>query len=220
MAEPQPDWPPNTIITGFTFYDAKGEGTRRLPPELKAFIDRGEPPVVFTLGSAEVYAPGCFFTESVKAAEMLKLRAVLLVGDSGPPPVNLPEHIVAAGYAPFSELFSHASVIVHQGGIGTAAQALRSGRPSLVTPRIFDQVDNAARLVRLGTSRTIGRKAYAAKRIAVELKRLTRVDRYQIRAAEAAHRVQEEDGVGTACDAIEQLLHGRVRTLRFAADAH
>jgi spore coat polysaccharide biosynthesis predicted glycosyltransferase SpsG len=43
-----------------------------------------------------------------------------------------------------------ASVVVHQGGIGTTAEALRSGRPMLVVPFAHDQYDNAERVRRLG----------------------------------------------------------------------
>jgi hypothetical protein len=34
-------------------------------------------------------------------------------------------------------------------------KALRAGRPTLVMPYSYDQPDNAARVARLGTSRTI-----------------------------------------------------------------
>jgi UDP:flavonoid glycosyltransferase YjiC (YdhE family) len=47
----------------------------------------------------------------------------------------LPEGVVAVDYAPFSELFPRAAVIVHHGGIGTTGLAMRSGRPMLVRGR-------------------------------------------------------------------------------------
>ena len=51
FAKPQPDWPANTVLTGFVFYDGSN-GEAELIPELKQFLDAGEPPIVFTLGSA------------------------------------------------------------------------------------------------------------------------------------------------------------------------
>ena len=51
--------------------------------------------------------------------------------------------VAAFGYAPYSGLFPRCSAIVHQGGVGTTAQAMRSGRPMLVVPFGFDQHDNA-----------------------------------------------------------------------------
>lgn len=210
LAEPQPDWPPNTVVTGFTFYDAKREGAEwSLSPALETFLGTAEPPIVFTLGSAAVHVPGRFFEESARAAAMLKRRAVLLTGDN-PPPADLPMGTIASTYAPFSELFPRARAVVHSGGIGTVSQALRSGRPMIVTPYGFDQPDNAARLARLGTSCTIHRNAYTAERIATQLERLLQRPRYTERAVTLAQRLHDEDGTRVACDAIEdQLRNGR-----------
>ncbi len=141
------------MVAGFTFYDGT-QGGAELTPELKQFLDAGEPPIVFTLGSAAVMTPGSFYQESIQAAKLLNRRAVLLIGKNAPPE-NLPDDILAVSYAPYSQIFPYACAIVHQGGIGTTAQALRAGRPTLVMPYSHDQPDNAARVERLGTSRTI-----------------------------------------------------------------
>lgn len=203
LGAPQPDWPENTVVTGFTFYDGKPES--KLAPELKQFLDGGEPPVVFTLGSAAVLAAGDFYEASVRAAKRLERRAVLLIGNN-PPPEPLPKSIVAFDYAPFSEIFPHACAIVHQGGVGTTAQGLRAGRPTLVVPYSHDQPDNAARLERLGTSRTIPRKQYSASRVVKELGKLLNNPSYAVRATEIGQIVRTENGVTVACNEIEKLL--------------
>jgi len=79
LAEPQPDWPPNTIVTGFPFYDGSTQASS-LPPDLVSFLGSGDPPIVFTLGSSAVVDPGDFYRESAEAAWLLKRRAVLLLG--------------------------------------------------------------------------------------------------------------------------------------------
>ncbi len=204
LAKPQPDWPTNTVITGFTFYDGS-EGGAELTPELKQFLDVGEPPIVFTLGSAAVMTPGSFYQESIQAAKLLNRRAVLLIGKNAPPK-NVSEDIIAVSYAPYSQIFPRACAIVHQGGIGTTAQALRAGCPTLVMPYSHDQPDNAARVERLGTSRTIPRKHYSAVRVAKKLCELLENPRYALKAAEIGRIIQAENGVGVACDAIEKQL--------------
>jgi rhamnosyltransferase subunit B len=207
LAKPQPDWPENTVLTGFTFYDDNKDKTE-LTPELQQFLDAGEPPLVFTLGSAAVLNPGVFYQESIQASTQLNRRAVLLMGEN-PLPDNLPKEIVAIDYAPYSKIFPHAGVIVHQGGIGTTAQALQAGRPTLIIPYTYDQPDNAARVRRLGISRTIPRDRYSASRVANELSELVGNPSYAATAAEIGRMVQAENGVGVACDAIEvQLEHG------------
>jgi rhamnosyltransferase subunit B len=131
----QKDWPANTLITGFCYYDADA-GNAKLPPHLEKFVTGGDAPTVFTLGSAAVLAAGDFYEVSAKAAMELGVRAVLLIGTDprNRPATTLPESICVAEYAPYSALFSRAKLIVHQGGVGTTAQCLRAGKPMLIMP--------------------------------------------------------------------------------------
>jgi UDP:flavonoid glycosyltransferase YjiC (YdhE family) len=207
LGQPQPDWSPNTVVAGFTFYDGTQVGAD-LTPELKQFLDGGEPPIVFTLGSAAVMNAGSFYQESLEAAQQVSRRAVLLIGNN-PPPKNLPSSVLATSYAPYSQVFPRACAIVHQGGIGTTAQALKAGRPTLITPYSHDQPDNAARVQRLGTSRTIERKRYSASQVAKELDELLGNPGYSAKAAEIERIVQAENGVAVACDAIENQLRNK-----------
>ncbi|MFM9108664.1 MAG: glycosyltransferase [Chloroflexota bacterium] len=57
----------------------------------------------------------------------------------------MPRGLIATPYAPLSALLPRARAVIHQGGIGTLAQAMRSGQPSLIVPFAHDQPDNAAR---------------------------------------------------------------------------
>jgi UDP:flavonoid glycosyltransferase YjiC (YdhE family) len=205
LADKQPDWPPQTVITGFPFYDQDGAGG--MPPELAGFLDVGPPPVVFTLGTSAVADAGPFYDYSAAAAKRLGRRAVLLVGKNPRNrPASLPDGIMAAAYAPYSELFPRAAAIVHQGGVGTTAQAMRSGRPVLVVPYAHDQPDNAERVTRLGIARTIARHRYTPGRATTELRRLLDNPAYFHRASEVGRQIRQEDGVGAACDALETLF--------------
>lgn len=205
LGEPQPDWAANTLVTGFPFYDENGSS---LAPELAQFLDEGEPPIIFTLGSSAIWNAGNFYIESIAAAQRLGRRGVLLVGSDplNQPSQPLPKNVIAVAYARYAQIFPRASVIVHQGGIGTTGQALRAGKPMLVMPFGGDQYDNGARIERLGVGRTIMRKQYTAERAAVELKQLFDNPSYRERAADLGRRVQAEDGVRAACDAIDEQL--------------
>ena len=116
IARPQPDWPTNTVQPGYVYYDREGEGLE-LAPELAEFLDAGEAPIVFTLGSSAVHDPRGFFEESAKAARALGRRAVFLIGENTPPQ-SLSSDGIAVPYAPFSELLPRAAAVVHQGGSG------------------------------------------------------------------------------------------------------
>jgi UDP:flavonoid glycosyltransferase YjiC (YdhE family) len=206
LGTPQKDWPEHTEITGFCYYDADA-GNAALPAHLEAFLKAGPAPVVFTLGSAAVLAAGKFYEFSAKAAMRLGIRAVLLIGSD---PRNrlkqtLPETICVAEYAPYSALFSRVAMVVHQGGVGTTAQCLRAGKPMLIMPYSHDQPDNGRRMRRLGVARVIQRGDYTPMRVARKLKAMLEEPQFALRAAEVARRLEHEDGVKAACDALEGL---------------
>jgi len=204
LATPQPDWPPHTQVTGFSFY----QEPNGLAPELARFLDAGPAPLVFTLGSSAVNAAGPFYQESVETARRLGCRAVLLVGadPQNQPPEPLPPGVLAVPYAPHGDLFPRALAIIHQGGIGTTGQALRAGRPMLVVPHAFDQPDNAVRVTNLGVARTLLPKHYTATRAVEHVRALLEDPHYAHRAAEVGGMVRGEDGVERACDALETYL--------------
>jgi rhamnosyltransferase subunit B len=205
LGPPQPDWPPDTTVTGFCCYDQE-EHRRGLSEELSAFLDAGPPPIVFTLGTSAVMVAGNFYRESLKAAQQLNRRAVFLIGKDernqlGP----LPAGMIAAEYAPYSELFPRSAAIVHQGGAGTAGQAMRAGKPMVVVPFAHDQPDHAARLKRLGVSETVPRHACTARRLAEALRRVLSDARYAEKATHVGAEVRRESGVTAACEALESI---------------
>lgn len=207
----QKDWPANTLITGFCFYDSDA-GNAALPPNLEEFLAAGEPPVVFTLGSAAVLAAGDFYEQSARAAMRLGVRAVLLIGNDprNRPETALPESICIAEYAPYSALFPRARLIVHQGGVGTTAQCLRAGRPMLIMPYSHDQPDNARRMKRRGVAQVIQRASYKPWRVSRRLTSMLAVPDYEREAQSVAAALALEDGVKSACDALEA-LHKRMQ---------
>jgi UDP:flavonoid glycosyltransferase YjiC (YdhE family) len=209
----QKDWPAHTLITGFCYYDADG-GNAALPENVERFMDAGEPPVVFTLGSAAVLAAGEFYEVSAQAAMRLGIRAVLLIGTD---PRNrlttaLPESVCVAEYAPYSALFNRAAMVVHQGGVGTTAQCLRAGKPMLIMPFSHDQPDNARRMRRLKVAEVIQRGSYTPWRVARRLKAMLAELRLAQRSESVAQQLGQEDGVRSACDALEE-FYRRSRSL-------
>jgi rhamnosyltransferase subunit B len=203
----QRDWPTHSLITGFCFYDAEN-GNAELPSNLEKFLNDGPAPIVFTLGSAAVLAAGRFFEYSARAAMEMGVRAVLLVGkdERNRPQLELPDSICVAEYAPYSALFSRASLVVHQGGVGTTAQCLRAGKPMLIMPYSHDQPDNARRMRRLKVSRTIQRENYTPLGVARKLRKMMEEPMFAQRAQNVMKLLSQEDGTKTACDALENLF--------------
>ena len=199
---PQPDWPAQTVATGFPFFDQPIAAD----PALEAFLDAGPPPIIFTLGSSAVMNPGDFFRESAEAARRLGRRALLL---GASPAFGASEHgsdLFACAYGSYARIFTQGAAVVHQGGVGTTAEALRAGRPMLVVPYGADQPDNAARVARLGVGRVLARPQYRAKRVARELAELLENSQYAERGEQLRAKIRAENGSGAACDLIEAAL--------------
>jgi rhamnosyltransferase subunit B len=209
----QKDWPEHTLITGFCFYDADA-GNAALPAKIEEFLTAGETPVVFTLGSAAVLAAGDFYEVSARAARRMGVRAVLLIGSDprNRPQTALPDSICVEEYAPYSALFPRVTMVVHQGGVGTTAQCLRAGKPMLIMPYSHDQPDNARRMRRLKVSRTIQKGSFTPARVARKLTAMLAEPRFAERAASVAKQQGQEDGVRTACDALEGLYRDTRKT--------
>jgi UDP:flavonoid glycosyltransferase YjiC (YdhE family) len=204
LARPRSDWPVSTLQTGFCFFDESSPGEES--QEIRDFLDAGEPPIVFTLGSAAVMDAGSFFDESVKAAKSIGKRAILLYGRDNEPPHGLTDDIVGFDYAPFSQVFGRAACVVHQAGVGTTGQVLRAGVPQLIMPFSHDQPDNAARVRRAGVAEIIRRGDYNAETASNALKNILGEPGYSENARRLKQIVDSENGTAIACDAIEEVL--------------
>jgi UDP:flavonoid glycosyltransferase YjiC (YdhE family) len=184
------DAPDGLALTGFP---PAPEGV--LPVEVQRWLDAGPPPLVVTLGSVAQGLGGArFWAEAAALARSLGLRAVLLHGKA---PVQEGPDLLPLSYAAHAPLFPQAAAIVHHGGIGTTAEALRAGRPQLVVPVGADQPDNAARLIRLGAAISLPIGRFTADRAARKLTRFLDGFDYAA-AARRADEIRAESGAGEA----------------------
>ena len=208
LAKPQPDWPPNTVVTGFPFYDRRDFfGEKEMPNGLMEFLNNGPAPIIFTLGSSAYWVARDFYRDSIESARALGRRALLLIGHSRNALRSpLPDGVAAFEYAPYSEVLPRACAIVHQGGVGTTGQGMRSGQPVLIVPHAHDQFDNAARVERLGCGRVLSRPRYNAETAIRELRLLLEDPEYRESAARVRAVIRAEDGARVAADEIEKVL--------------
>jgi UDP:flavonoid glycosyltransferase YjiC (YdhE family) len=197
---PQPDWPDKVKITGFPFLDRIDEP---LEQKVDGFLLQGEPPIIFTLGSAAVIADGEFYRTAARVAQRLGKRAVLVAGPHAASlEPSLSASAIALEWASFPGLFSRASVVVHTGGVGTTAQALRAGVPQLVVPFAHDQFDNADRVIRMGCGRVLFRTKVTEKSLARELESLLSSSNYRQIAQREGNLIREEQGAANAAETL------------------
>lgn len=194
-----------TLLAGFSVYDRDGPDEGGLSPQIDQFLSEGEPPLVFTLGSAFTLNGRQFYETSAEVARRLSRRALLLVGREAEAPLaaalNAPD-ILVAGYAPHSLIFPRAAACIHHGGIGTTAQALRAGAPQLICPIFADQPDNAMRAERFGVARVLPYPRYSLERAVRQLGALLTDPEVRLKARKTAELLAHEDGAGALTDLI------------------
>jgi UDP:flavonoid glycosyltransferase YjiC (YdhE family) len=209
-----PDWPPFVRETSFLFWDKPAAW--RAPDGLSAFLAAPGPVVAVSSGSMSqgtAAAFGGFYRESVAAIRAAGARALVIGAPADALPKPLPDEALALPFAPFSEVYPRCAAVIHHGGIGTTAQALRAGTPQLVVPWAVDQFWTGAQVWRIGAGRTIQRRAYTAARAIPLLRDLLHTAGYRDRCAAIAGQIAAEDGVATLCDALDEVLDGARRPI-------
>lgn len=202
FAEPAEDWPPQVRLTNFPLFDqVRDAQDGGLVPVTRP--GDGDPdPIVFTPGSAMLYACD-FFQVAIEACRRLGRPGLMLTRFRDQLPSTLPPFVRHVSYAPLSRLLPHAAAVVHHGGIGTLSQGLAAGVPQLVMPMAHDQLDNAERLERLGVGRTLSKRRFRASAVARLLAEMLGDVDLRRRCRSIAARCEESDGVTAACDLIE-----------------
>lgn len=203
FAQPQPDWPVKLMQWTFPLEDLAKE--QALTPELQAFLEQGDRPVVFTPGSANVQASH-FFAVAAESVRRVGCRAVFVTRDPGQVPNDLPAGVITVEYAPFSTLLRHAAVFVHHGGVGTMSQGFAAGVPQLIMAMAHDQPDNADRLERLGAGKGLSVRQFRAGRVAKELQRLLNDADIQQAAKECAAKLRHTPGADKLMSMIEACM--------------
>jgi UDP:flavonoid glycosyltransferase YjiC (YdhE family) len=198
---PQKDWPPFVRVTGFPLFDDSLDPSTEQPN-----ISTGsDAPIVFTAGTA-MKVGQAFFRQSVQLCEQLRRPGLLLTGFPEQLPSALPANVRHVRYMPFSQLFPKAAVVVHHGGVGTTAQALRAGVPQLIVPMAYDQPDNAFRIERLGVGLSLSPAAYQTSEATTVLSRLLNEEDRKRRCLEVAAKFEGHDAIKESCDLIERTL--------------
>jgi rhamnosyltransferase subunit B len=203
---PQPDWPTQVRCTGFPLLDTISN--HDFPEDVRAFLASGDPPVVFTSGTAMRHGHD-FFNVSTEVCKHLGIRGILLTRYGEQLPKALPADVRHFPYIPLSALLPNAAALVHHGGIGTSSQAMRAGIPQLIRPMAFDQFDNAFHLERLGVALSIDLRLYNTTQVEKKLERLIKEPAYTLRCRAIARWFDGVDAVSESCDLIDKMINKR-----------
>jgi UDP:flavonoid glycosyltransferase YjiC (YdhE family) len=121
-------------------------------------------------------------------------------------PEPTPPDVFTLPFVPFSQVYPRCAAVIHHGGIGSVAQALRAGTPMLVVPWGLDQFLLGQRVTNLRVGRWIARGQYTVDRVAPLLGALLADARFSTRARTIAGQIANQDGVAALCDRVERLI--------------
>ena len=129
------------------------------------------------------------------------------------------ENVMFLSSAPHDYLFPLCSVIVHHGGAGTTAAALRSGIPTIITPCIADQFDNAALVESAGCGIGFRKplKKIAYQMLANAMLKCSADDSegnnaFKTKSRQISDTLRQENGVQNAVQHIDEFVETRLDT--------
>jgi UDP:flavonoid glycosyltransferase YjiC (YdhE family) len=203
---------PQARMTGFWF-DEPAAGDWSPDPALGEFLARGAAPLVLSFSSLPLEDPARVVALHAEAATLLGLRLIIQQGWAGLTRDHLPaapgiraEDIFFAGHVPHDWLFPRCAAVIHHGGIGTTAQALRCGRPALVEPYCNDQFYNAGRIAALGVGAAADHRRLTPENLAGALSHHVLTEAVRRRAEAIGGLIGSEDGLALAAALIEPHL--------------
>jgi sterol 3beta-glucosyltransferase len=201
---PPPEWKGRAEMTGYWYLDSAAEW--KPPTDLSAFLESGTPPVYFGFGSMTLAQPHRTVETILKAAEKTGCRAVISSGWAGLAPDHVSSDIYVGDNLPHDWLLPRMASVCHHGGAGTAAAAMRAGKPSIVVPFFADQPFFGWWLEKIGVAPPRMREAQLTiDRLAHAIDRTLNDQTMRANAECLGEKIRAEDGNARAAELIEQM---------------
>lgn len=189
--------------------------------DLQTFLAADKRPPVYigwgsmTAGSAEQMA-----LLAVRSLKLAGERGIVLGGwaklnatmvKNAPDGEELEEYlasnIIFVDSAPHEWLFPRCSVTVHHGGAGTTAAALRSGKPTIITPCFLDQYGNAQLTLKSGVGVQMPQFCkVTAEQLSAAITRCIADAAMNVRSMKLGEALQKEDGLVVATEIIDSFV--------------
>lgn len=202
---PPADYPEHVHVTGYWFLDANSNWTP--PPALEAFLNAGEPPVYIGFGSLIDSKTEHLVQMLIAAGRAAGQRILLLSGWAGFQKMTLSDDVFVIPSAPHDWLFPRMAAVVHHGGAGTTAAALRAGVPTVVVPFFGDQPFWGHKVFETGVGpEPIPADQLNAMLLSEAIYQAVNDPTMRERAAQVGATIRAEDGIGSAIRILESLL--------------
>jgi sterol 3beta-glucosyltransferase len=194
---------PWTHVTGYWFLDS--ELDPEPSPGLSEFIASGPAPVCVGFGSMVDADPAATTQLVLDALRDSGQRGVLIRGQHGFGEARLPDSVFAVETISHDWLFERCAAVVHHGGAGTTAAALKAGVPSVVVPHMIDQYAWGRTIHELGAGPApLPRRKLTKPALQQAIAAAVSDSSFRERAAAIGRQIREEDGIACAVDVFER----------------
>lgn len=195
------DWEERHQIVGFAFAPSLSYTP---PPELEAFLAKGDA-IYLGFGSMTGFSPEELAKMASEAARLAGVRAVVASGWAGLQ-IAPTDDLFVIDEVPHDWLFPRVSAVAHHGGIGTFAEGLRWGKPTVIAAFFADQPYWGKLNQVLGTGpKHLMREKITAQNLAKAIREALDGP-YRARAEELGAKIRAENGAARAAEAIERAL--------------
>jgi len=196
------DWPRDLKCLGFHLANRSDEKLRGEVDEI--FTQLGSP-IIFTSGTG-VKDVVEIFREGRKICEQLQIPGLFVGGEMGKDELAGSPLCAHINYIDFEYALPKARAIIHHGGIGTTAQAIKAGIPQLIRPIKYDQPDNANRVSKLGLGAYVLPEFFTAETVAPMLSSLIAQASSNQALKNYSADVRASNAIAEACSLIEQRI--------------
>lgn len=201
FGQPVSDWPDNINLTGFPLFDEIKHEARN---DIEEFIQKQGKPILFTFGTG-IFNARELFEIGLEACEKIGCPGLFVGGGIDEEFIDSDRHM-HVDYVDFESVFPECLAVVHHGGIGTMAQAIRAGVPQLIRPQAFDQFDNADKVLHLALGLHIMSEKFDVKKVAHSLNVLINSQYVKDRAEYFSSLIKRDSPIDNVCDLIESSL--------------
>jgi UDP:flavonoid glycosyltransferase YjiC (YdhE family) len=119
--------------------------------------------------------------------------------------IRLHDNQVGESFLPQPSILPMVDLVITHGGNNTVTEAFHNGKPMIVLPLFWDQVDNAQRVDETGFGVRLSTYGFRDEELTGAIDRLLGDRRLQERLAAMSARIRSESGTARAADLIERV---------------
>jgi MGT family glycosyltransferase len=188
----------------------------RLESSVRTTDEPWEPPVFLRRGKGSLVYLSLGSLGSADVELMRRLVAVLAetphryIVSKGPraDEFELPDNMWGEARLPQTSIIPTVDVVITHGGNNTTTEALHFGKPMVMLPLFWDQVDNAQRIHETGRGVRLDTYGFEDDELRDAVSRLAGDGELQARMRSEGRAIRAADGIRRAADLIESVARG------------